>query len=289
MLDIDANRQAVTPRDAATLVLVRDAAGGGIEIFCVERSKQSKFMGGAIVFPGGKLDDADRDPRWSECANTPRAPRAPIAADDDTLRALAIAACRETLEEAALLPLEGKSLDHDTLLAMRTSLAKKESTLVELVRAKKGRLDLGALHAFARWVTPTVESRRFDARFFLVVVDSDARGLHDATETTSSFWAKPADVLARFAAGEIQLAPPTHRTLEIFSAHRSATDSIGYAASACLDPICPKLVQHVDAKGQTMALVLPGDREHDIATSRVPGKSRFVMRGDRWLPEDAPE
>jgi len=288
MLDIDANRQAVAPRDAATLVLVRDAAGGGVEIFCVERSKQSKFMGGAIVFPGGKLDDADRDPRWRECANAPRSPGSPIAPDDETLRALAIAACRETLEEAALLPLEGAPLDHETLLAMRASLAKKETTMIELVRACGLRLDLAALHAFARWVTPTVESRRFDARFFLAVVDAGARGLHDATETTSSFWAKPADVIARFGAGEIQLAPPTHRTLEIFSAHRSVADSIAYAASACLDPICPRLVQHVDAKGPTMALVLPGDREHDVATARVPGKSRFVMRGDRWLPEDAP-
>jgi hypothetical protein len=59
--------------------------------------------------------------------------------------------------------------------------------------------------------------------------------------------------------------------------------------SACsLDPICPKLVRHVDARGETMALVLPGDPEHDVGEARAPGASRYVLRSDRWLPEPVP-
>lgn len=288
MLEFETTGNVVVPRDAATLVLVRDAAEGGVEIFCVERSKKSGFMGGAIVFPGGKLDEADRAAGWLDATSPPRTPHTPIASDADTLRALAIAACRETLEEAALLPLEGQALDHDALLALRAELATKERSLLDLVRARGLRLDLAALHPFARWITPTAESRRFDARFFLAAVGADARGLHDATETTSSFWARPADVIRRFEAGEVQLAPPTHRTLELLAIEANAAAAIASTVRACLDPICPRLVRHVDAAGETMALVLPGDPEHEVPTSRAPGRSRFVLRGTRWLPEDAP-
>lgn len=288
MLDFQTTGNVVVPRDAATLLLVRDAAEGGVEIFCVERSKKSGFMGGAIVFPGGKLDDADRAPGWIDATSPPRTPHTPIASDPDTLRALAIAACRETLEEAALFPLEGKALDHDALLALRAELATTERSLLDLVRARGLRLDLAALHPFARWITPTAESRRFDARFFLAAVGADARGLHDANETTSSFWARPAGVLQRFEAGEVQLAPPTHRTLEILATEANAAAAIASTTQACLDPICPRLVRHIDAAGETMALVLPGDPEHEVRTSRAPGRSRFVLRGTRWLPEDAP-
>lgn len=288
MLDIDENRAAVEPRDAATLLLVRDAAGGGIEIFCVERSKESRFMGGAIVFPGGKLDPGDRDDGWRAASTPPHATSTPIAADDETLRALAIAACRESLEEAALLPLAGASLDHDALLALRAELGTKARTLLECVRARGLRLDLAALRPFARWITPVAESRRFDARFFLARAYDTARGQHDATETTSSFWARPDAVLQRFEAGEIQLMPPTNRTLELLAPMHSVEAAFALAARASLRPICPRLVQHRDAKGETLALVLPGDPEHDVREPRVAGRSRFVLRDDRWLPEDPP-
>src|SRR5262249_49373210 len=97
-LDLDEKREEVAPRDAATLVLVRDGASG-VEVFCVERHKKSGFLGGAIVFPGGKLDAGDEDGAWDA-----RVTRSAFAGRE---RALAIAACRESLEEAAILPIEG--------------------------------------------------------------------------------------------------------------------------------------------------------------------------------------
>ena len=288
MLDLDASRKGATARDAATLVLVRDAGmngAGGLEVFCVERHKKSGFLGGAVVFPGGKLDEPDRDPAWAALATPPRAPR--LAAHtgaieaDDTRRALAVAACRETLEEAALLPVEGERLAHDDLLGLRARLAAGESFRA-LIEERGLRIDLAALHPFARWVTPVAEARRFDARFFLAAVSAGDRGAHDERETTSSFWAAPAEIVRRFVAGEIQLAPPTHRTLEILATLESAREALAWTDSACLDPICPALVR----QGDTMALVLPGDPEHDVRESRVPGASRFVLRGERWLPEN---
>jgi 8-oxo-dGTP pyrophosphatase MutT (NUDIX family) len=124
VLDLDPAREGVPTKDAATLVLVRDASGGGVEVFCVERSKGSQFLGGAIVFPGGKLDVSDRDAIWRELATPPRVPHTPIASDDDTLRALAVAACRETLEEAAILPLVGEPLRDAEAVALRDAIVR---------------------------------------------------------------------------------------------------------------------------------------------------------------------
>jgi 8-oxo-dGTP pyrophosphatase MutT (NUDIX family) len=260
-------------------------------VFCVERHKASGFLGGAIVFPGGKLDARDRDASWLAVVTPPRAPRAqqtPFAPDDETLRALAIAACREALEEAALLPVAGGEVSHDDLLALRSRLPRDDETLPAFLAARHLRLDLAALHPLARWVTPVPEARRFDARFFLAVASGSQLGAHDEHETMASFWASPADVLGRFANGELQLAPPTHRTLDVLSKARSCAEATAIASASCLDPICPRLVKHHDANGDALALTLPGDPEHDVREARVPGPSRFVLRGNRWLPEDAP-
>lgn len=282
MLDLDPKREGATPRDAATLILLREGRGG-LEVFCVERHKKG-FMGGAIVFPGGKLDESDASAAWDGAVNLPRSAASAFAADPQSLRALAIAACRETLEEAAILPVAGGDVGHDELLALRARVAKREESIEAFLRARGLLLDLAALQPFARWITPVAESRRFDARFFLAIVGDAQRGAHDDHETMASFWARPAEVLARFADGKIQLAPPTHRSLELLAGRSSAAEAMTRAESACLDPICPRLVR----QGEGLALTLPGDPEHDIREPRVPGTTRFVLRAERWLPEDPP-
>jgi 8-oxo-dGTP pyrophosphatase MutT (NUDIX family) len=287
MFDLDPTRTGPQPRDAATLVVVRDASegDGGIEVFCVERHKGG-FLGGAIVFPGGKLDAGDIDAAWIEHTTPPRVPETPIAADESITRALAIAACREALEEAAILPVTGPAPSHDDLLAWRAALRSepKAMSLLALVSGAERKLDLAALRPLARWVTPASEVRRFDTRFFLFVASAALRGLHDDHETTASFWASPARVLARFGRGELQLAPPTERTLAVLASARTAADAVTIADSACLEPVCPELV----AQGDTMALVLPGDPEHSVPVARSPGPSRYVLRAGRFVPEGPP-
>lgn len=286
-MDFDASRAQVTPKDAATLILLRPASpgGDGMEVFCVERNRSLKFMGGNIVFPGGKLDDAiDRSPEWEALSTAPDPRGLGFAADAATLRALAVAACRESLEEAAILPLAGGSLSADELLAIR------KRPMREALLERNLRVDLAALHPFARWITPTAESRRYDARFFLAIAPDGQPGAHDESETMASFWASPARVLESFDAGDAQLAPPTHRTLEILANAHTIAGAIEAAKTANLEPVCPKLVQHVHVEngvesGQTLALVLPGDRDHDVREARVPGRLRFVLRGDRFRPE----
>jgi hypothetical protein len=162
------------------------------------------------------------------------------------------------------------------------------ATLRPLLAARGTRLDLGSLHPFARWVTPVAETRRFDTRFFLFVPDGVVTGAHDDHETTASFWTTPADLLAQHAAGGLFLAPPTHRTVQILGSAASAAGAIALADRSCLAIICPRVVVQHEAAGDTMAIVLPGDPEHDVREARVPGPSRYVLRGGRYLPEDAP-
>ncbi|MBX3191767.1 MAG: hypothetical protein KF819_32555 [Labilithrix sp.] len=295
MLDLDAKRDVVAPKDAATLVLVRAAKeGGGIEVFCVERNKQSRFMGGAIVFPGGKLDGSDVLAEWTPLTTPPRLPEGrhgastPFTASDAHFRSLAIAAARETLEEAAILHVAGEAVSQDDLFDLRKRLETTPEALRAFLSTRRLRLDLAALHPFARWITPEAESRRFDARFFVAIAPEGQRGAHDERETMSSFWATPAEIMRRFDAGEVQLMPPTHRTIAVLGDCGSTADVLALAASSCLDPICPRLVKHAEQAGETLALTLPGDPEHDVRDARIAGPSRYVLRGERWLAEGPP-
>ena len=271
-LDLEMGRDGVAPKDAATVVLVRDV-DAGLEVFIVERSKQSRFMGGAIVFPGGKVDPGDADPSW-----------APLVSDE--VNAHAIAACRETLEEACMLHVAGGTVDHDQLAALRTRLTTDAGALRSFLGERGLKLDLAALHPLSRWITPTAEARRFDARFFAAVAPPGQPGAHDSHETMASFWASPAEVLRRWEAGEVQMAPPTHATIALLATCMTTAEVLAAAVAGTLEPICPRLVP----QGDTLALALPGDPEHDVRESRlkVPDATRYVMRDSRWLPEHAP-
>jgi 8-oxo-dGTP pyrophosphatase MutT (NUDIX family) len=273
MLDLKLDREGVAPKPAATLILVRDAQDS-VEVFCVQRRGKSAFMGGAIVFPGGKVDPTDSDGSWL----------AHVVDVGEDLRAHRIAACRESLEEAAILPVDGGALADAELETLRRTHAADKAALRTFLASRNLRIDLRALHPFSHWVTPTAESRRYDTFFFVAKAPEGQTGAHDQTETTASFWATPADILRRFVAGEVQLAPPTHRTLEILSTCKTSHDVLTLASRANLDPICPRLVQ----QGDTMALVLPGDPEHDVRETRTAGTTRYVLRGERWRSEDAP-
>ncbi len=271
--------EASAPRDAATIIFLREREG--LELFCVERAKGSRFLGGAIVFPGGRVDEDDRSDAWEPHATA--AAFEELEPDPRVARALGVAACREALEEARLLPTAPEALSDEVLGDLRkASIASVRDTLL----ASNLKLDLAALVPFGRWVTPIQETRRFDARFFLARAPLGQEGAHDDSETTKSFWATAADLLQRFERGEIELAPPTHRIVELLAGNRSLSEILAKPRS--LGIVCPELRPQRDASGETLALTLPGDPEHSVREARVPGRSRFVLRDGRWLPEDAP-
>jgi 8-oxo-dGTP pyrophosphatase MutT (NUDIX family) len=292
LLDFDPNRSSIAPRDSATVVVVRESAVG-LEVFCVRRHAKSGFLGGAVVFPGGKLDPDDALPDW-DALGGPLHPRAALlaeavveAASDAAAaspRALAVAAARELLEEAGILPAIGDA----GALPMEPEIAALRATLAggfaAALRAQGLRLRLDALVPFARWVTPEAESRRFDARFFLLRLPEGQQGSHDAHEVTNSFWATPAQVLADFERGAVMLVPPTTRTLELLAGVRSWEAAVALAEAQSLLPVVPRFV--MSAEGAMLAL--PGDPDHEVREQRVAGPTRFVLRDGRFVSADPP-
>lgn len=272
-LDLSFDRPVTKPALAATVVILRNAekANEGFEVLCVRRSAGSKFLGGAIVFPGGKVSSDD----------------GPEDAQEDAWRT---AACRETLEEAAIALFAGRAVTHEEAVSYQRDLANGE-TYRSLLARIGAQPDLGALVPLSRWVTPTQEARRFDTMFYLVEAPQGQLGQNDATETDASFWAAPKTVLDRFLRQEVALFPPTHRTLEWLAAFDSAgaaTRAAKASGARALLPICPELTKHLDERGEALALTLPGDPAHSIREARIAGLSRYVLRGEQWLPEEAP-
>jgi 8-oxo-dGTP pyrophosphatase MutT (NUDIX family) len=273
-LAFDAARPVAAPRDAATVLLVREGSVG-LEVFCVERNVRSGFLGGAVVFPGGKIDASDRD---VGARNRPDRVEL-VASSDDDARALAVGACRELLEEAGVL---ASGVSSDVAHGIRSAMAQGTSFAVALEEARLA-LELDRLVAFARWITPEAEARRFDARFFVMALPEGQHAEHDGHETTRSFWSRPTEVLARFAAGAIQLAPPTTRCLELLSGARDIDHALSIARAQRLEPVCPRFVA-----ADPPFLALPGDPEHSVAERIVAGPTRFVLREGRFVSEEAP-
>lgn len=280
-LDFDATRtaDAVLPRDAATVLLLRDV-GSDVEVYCVQRSLKSGFMGGAVVFPGGKVDPEDASTDFLDAAAPEEG--APWSNGDASLaRAIRVAACRETLEEAGILLHEGGDLS--VARAVREAVSAGASFLSAL-QANQARLSLGQLVPFARWVTPAAEQRRFDARFFLIAAPAGQEAKPCETETIHGFWASPQEILAQFDRGEIQLAPPTTRCLELLASVSAGGVAavMASAAAQTLEPICPKFVP-----GDPPFLALPGDPAHEVPERRVEGPTRFVLRDGRFVSASA--
>ncbi len=284
-LVFDPGRAPATPRQAATVIVVREAPLGegaasepGVEVYCVARSPRSGFLGGAVVFPGGKVDDADADPRFDERLASPPHPRLlEVERDPAKARAIAVAAARECLEEAGIVCADAAA---PALAEVRRAL-EAGATFLDSISAASLALDLGSLHPFAWWITPEAEPRRYDTKFFITRMRPGQEAAPCETETTSGLWASPAELLAKFERGEIQLAPPTTRCLELLRDARSATDAIGLAAQQRLAPICPQFIPQ-----DPPALALPGDPAHREREAVVRGPTRFVLVDGRFVSRD---
>lgn len=287
MLQIEPGREATAPRDAATVVLLRSIGDAeGFEVFMVRRHAKSGFMGGAFVFPGGKLDAADSTESMRARLTGRSAEEAAraLGEPEDPTRALGlfVAAFRETFEEAGVL-LSARA-DQVALEAARRRL-QEGASLAEEAEAIDLTLHLDLLVPWTRWVTPAVERRRYDTRFFLATAPPDQRAVHDERETTDAAWMTPTQALARDRAGEIQLPPPTMRSLEMLSRFTRPEEALKEAASRL-----PPLVRpvFVDEDG-TWILALPGDAAHPEREAVIPGPTRFVMSDGRWWSGEPPE
>ena len=244
----------------------------------MQRSLQSSFMGGAVVFPGGRVDVEDAVERWPATLLERH-----LGADDATDSAR-ITACRESLEEVGLLPLSGaneRCAEH--VSALRRALESSVGSLREALDTRALRLDLTALTPLSRWVTPTAEPKRFDTHFFLARAPAGQEPRSDEREAIRVLWATPRALLDDYDSGAITLFPPTHRSLEWLAARPSIDDAFAAADAACLDEICP-VFSLVDG---VAVLALPGDPLHPIGEKRIDGATRYVLRGEVWRSEEA--
>ncbi|TCO77256.1 NUDIX hydrolase [Chromatocurvus halotolerans] len=230
-----------TPEPAATLILLR-AAGQDTEVLMQVRHSDMAFAGGALVFPGGKLEPQDSESALTAAIDDPDI--------DDPLRAAKIAAIRETFEECGLMlaRLPGcrervsgewlRRLDED-----RRRLNRGEQNFQELLYRESLRPALGDLVHFAHWITPDVMPRRFDTQFFLAEAPSSQEDTHDGRESVASVWIRPEDAITGSTQGRYRMLFPTRAILHRLCGNRAPAEHLQMAAEAPVITVAPRLVK----------------------------------------------
>ncbi|MET0252378.1 MAG: NUDIX domain-containing protein [Novosphingobium sp.] len=239
---------------AATLVIFRhDPAGGPAQLLIVERSTALSFAGGAVVFPGGRVDDADRELALTLGGNDP----------DEELAAR-IAAVRETLEETGLAVGFAQPIDAVKARAARELLL-AEGTLAPVLARFGWTLDRARLIPFARWRPRHNHRRVYDTRFYLADLGTGAVDLTvDATENTRLFWASAAEALRMAEERRIKMIFPTRRNLERLAQFADFTAARAHAELFPVRTISP----YVEQRAGTDWLCIPEGRGYPVTSER---------------------
>ena len=220
-------KEPVPPRDASTVLLLRDSPVG-IEVFMVVRHQNIEFAPGALVFPGGSVDDTDKDPRLRESICPA------LKHLEEREFGWRIAAVREVYEESAVLLARdagSKAFVERTRLDEISSryydeLTEHRLNITELVRAECLELAIDELVAFAHWVTPESRPKRFDTRFYLAAAPLDQWAIHDGSESVDSLWGSPEKIIAEAEQGRWQLRFPTRLNLEKLAMSTSVCEAL---------------------------------------------------------------
>jgi 8-oxo-dGTP pyrophosphatase MutT (NUDIX family) len=232
---------------AATVVVMRER-GGLPELLMVERASAMSFAGGALVFPGGRVDPGDLA-------------LAELQPGDLHENAARIAAIRETLEEAGVaigLAPAGR------MLAMRERLYAGEP-MGELLKEAGAALALDALVPFARWLPRGVPHKVLDTRFYLARAPDNAEPKVDGNENVRVFWASARAVLAMADKGEAHIIFPTRRNLERLALFARFDDAVADARAHPIRPITP----WVEMRGGVEHLCIPDDLGYPVSAQRL--------------------
>jgi 8-oxo-dGTP pyrophosphatase MutT (NUDIX family) len=283
-------------RPAATLMLLRDAQDG-LEVFLLKRHGLSDVLGGAYVFPGGKLDLEDSEidveahldqtpERLHEALGEP-------ATDLATATGLYVAALREAFEESGVLLAGGRAgAGADPISAACADAAQAREAMAlsrqgmswgEVLAHMGLRLATRAALPWSRWITPrvpSVMSKRFDTRFFVAALPAGQTARHDNRETVQSVWLAPREALRQYWAREIELAPPQIMSLAHLSRFADVAGALQHAHAHRPPVIQP---EPFDDDGSRV-ICYPGDERHPIRVRAMPGPSRLRHVKGRFEP-----
>lgn len=240
MDDRPAAEPPVPARPAASILLGRDGPRGP-ELFLLARNRESAFASGALVFPGGAVDEADRNP-----ALRGRTEGAEGLGDDDL--AFRVAAIREAFEECGILLARARGSDgllgrgrvESVKRRFADALAGHRLDLLALAEAEDLVLAGDRLVPFAHWITPETQPKRFDTHFFLAGAPPEQEADHDGHESTASVWITPAALVEAADAGRWYVMFPTRLNAQKFGRSPTVADALAAARSGPVVTVMPK-------------------------------------------------
>jgi 8-oxo-dGTP pyrophosphatase MutT (NUDIX family) len=259
-------REAARPRDAATVALLRDVPGG-LEVYTLRRARTMVFGAGMHVFPGGSVDPRDEEVSIGWVGPEPAFWAEVFTASVALARALVCAAVRETFEESGVL-LAGPdehSVVADTATdeweSDRRALLNRDLSFADLLARRGLALRADLLRPWAHWITPLVEPKRFDTRFFVAAMPPGQRTRDFGEESDQVEWIAPSMAIARWQDGAMRMMPPTVITVAELAEFTRVGEAL--AGRRMIYPIEPQIV----LDGEHADLVLPGDPAYRGAPS----------------------
>lgn len=254
-------------------MLLRDAAagtGGGPTVHMLRRRTSMAFAGGAYAYPGGGVDprDDDRLVRWAGPAVEVWARRLGVGTPAEA-QAIVCAAVRETYEEAGVLlagPTAGTVVTDTTGAdweAEREALVARELSFADFLDRRGLVLRSDLLGAWARWITPEFEPRRYDTWFFVAALPAGQRTRNASTEADRTVWIAPGEAADGYDRGELLMMPPTVSTLRTLRPYASAAQALEAASGQDLTPV----LAQARLEGDELVLSWPG---HEEFTKHIP-------------------
>lgn len=225
------------PQPAATVVLMREGKSAP-EILMLRRSSKASYFSGAFVFPGGMLDPEDLAPEVVArvAGMGPRDADARLGLESGAL-GYWVAVARETFEESGILLAHeesGEPVSPERAAALahwRDALNHREASFGEFLHRERLLVPAASMAYFAHWITPPVQKRRFDTRFFIAASPAGQEGAHDDGEMVETLWLPASEFLDRAKRKEIEIALPTLQVLRAMSAHSTPEAAVAHARS----------------------------------------------------------
>jgi 8-oxo-dGTP pyrophosphatase MutT (NUDIX family) len=242
-------RQPAEPRDAATVVLLRRSAdpASGPAIYLLRRQTSMAFAAGMCVFPGGGVDPRDFDATVAWAGPSPSDWAARLGVDEAEARALVCAAVRETFEESGVL-LAGTSAGDvvadttgDDWEADRVALESRELAMSDFCSRRGLVLRSDLLGAWAGWLTPVFEPRRYRTWFFVASLPEGQRTRDVSSESSSVTWMPALEAVQAVDDGELMMMPPTYLTCLEIGQHADPTEVLAASASRSVDMFTPEV------------------------------------------------